>query len=113
VYVLTHAAERADLDFPNGTSFRFLGATPQDALALAAEVAGGGDVRIGGGPTTVRSFLRAGLVDELHGAITPILLGRGIRLWDDLRGLEADMRVETVAAESGVVHVTFSREGDR
>jgi len=113
VYVLTHAAERADLEFPNGTSFRFLDATPQDALALASEVAGGGDVRIGGGPTTVRSFLRAGLVDELHVAITPILLGRGIRLWDDLRGLETDMRVETVAAESGVVHVTFSRGGAR
>jgi dihydrofolate reductase len=61
----------------------------------------------------VRAFLRAGLVDDLHVAITPILLGSGIRLWDDLRGLEDGMRVETVAAESGVVHVTFTREGDR
>jgi dihydrofolate reductase len=113
VYVLTHAADRADIDFPNGTSFRFLTATPHEALAAAAEVAGGADVRVGGGATTVRSFLRTGLVDDLHVAITPILLGSGIRLWDDLRGLESDMRVETVAAESGVVHVTFTREGGR
>lgn len=113
VHVLTHSGPRADLDFPNGSSFRFLQATPEEALARATQDAGGLDVRIGGGPTTVRAFLAAGLVDDLHVAITPILLGRGIRLWDDLRGLEDGMRVETVAAESGVVHVTFTREGGR
>jgi len=113
VYVLTHSAPRPDIDFPNGTSFRFLEATPEEALALATEAAGGRDVRVGGGPTTARAFLAAGLVDDLHVAITPILLGQGIRLWDELRGLEGGRRVETVVAESGIIHVTFTREGAR
>ena len=46
-----------------------------------------GDVRIGGGPTIVRDFLAAGLVDYMHAAVVPILLGRGVRLWDGLEGL--------------------------
>jgi dihydrofolate reductase len=58
----------------------------------------------------VRDFLRAGLVDDLHVGITPILLGGGERLWDDLRGLEADCSVTSEVAESGVLHVTFRRE---
>ena len=56
-----------------------------------------------------RDYLRAGLVDQLHVAIVPILLGRGIRLWDDLRGLEADYSVMSEVAESGTIHVTFRR----
>jgi dihydrofolate reductase len=72
-----------------GTTFHFLKATPEAALDQALEAADGGDVRVGGGPTVVRDFLRAGLVDRLHVAIAPILLGHGIRLWDDLRGLES------------------------
>jgi predicted flap endonuclease-1-like 5' DNA nuclease len=59
------------------------------------------DVRIGGGLGTAREFLRAGLVDHLHVAIAPILLGRGNRLWDDLRGLELTHQVTTEVAESG------------
>jgi dihydrofolate reductase len=108
VYVLTHS-ERPALDMAGGTTFQFLSATPQDALSLALEAADGKDVRIGGGATVVRDFLKAGLVDRLHVAIAPILLGRGIRLWDDLRGLEADYAVKTETAESGTVHLTFSR----
>ena len=57
----------------------------------------------------VREFLQAGLVDQLHVAIAPILLGQGVRLWDDLRGLESGYRVTTEAAPSGTTHVTFSR----
>ena len=112
VLVLTHAS-RPDLEFPNGTVFRFLEATPEEALAAATAVAGGRDVRIGGGPTSARQFLSRGLVDDIHVAITPIVLGQGLRLWDELRGLERGMRVETVVAESGVIHVTFTREGER
>ena len=52
---------------------------------------------------------RAGLVDHLHVAIAPILLGRGNRLWDDLRGLELTHKLTTDVAESGTVHVTFAR----
>ena len=69
----------------------------------------GKDVRIGGGASVVRHFLAAGLVDQLHVAIAPILLGRGIRLWDDLRGLEAGYEVVTETAESGTIHLTFRR----
>jgi dihydrofolate reductase len=110
VFVLTHTP-RPPIEFANGTSFRFLSATPEEALREAVAVAGGRDVRVGGGATTVREFLRAGLVDDLHVGITPILTGSGIRLWDDLRGLEAGYRVTSEVAESGVTHVTFSREG--
>ncbi len=92
-----------------GTVFHFLEASPEEALARAVAVADGGDVRIGGGPTTVRDFLRAGLVDDLHVAIAPILLGQGIRLWDDLRGLESGYDVTTEAAPSGITHLTFRR----
>ena len=75
----------------------------------AIGVAGGKDVRVGGGPTVVRDYLKAGLVDRLHVAITPILLGRGIRLWDDLRGLEAGYTVKAETAPSGIIHLTFQR----
>jgi len=109
VFVLTHTP-RPRIDFANGTSFRFLSATPHEALALASAEAGGADVRIGGGARTVRSFLSAGLVDDLHVGIAPIVLGQGIRLWDDLRGLEEGMRAASVVSESGIIHVTFTRE---
>jgi dihydrofolate reductase len=108
VFVLTHT-RRESIAMKGGTTFHFLSASPAEALAQATAVSGGQDVRIGGGASTVRDFLRAGLVDDLHVAITPIVLGQGIRLWDDLRGLENGARVATVAAPSGVTHVTFSR----
>ena len=92
-----------------GTTFQFLTATPREALDLALEAAGGKDVRIGGGPTVVREFLKAGLVDRLHVAIVPILLGRGIRLWDDLRGFEDGYSVKSEVAPSGITHLTFAR----
>lgn len=108
VFVLTHRS-RPSLEMAGGTTFHFLSATPQEALALAREAAGDADVRVGGGPTVVREFLAAGLVDWLHVAIVPIVLGQGIRLWDDLRGLEAGFDVTAEAAESGVLHLTFRR----
>jgi dihydrofolate reductase len=92
-----------------GTTFHFINAEPVDALQRAAAVADGKDVRIGGGASVVRDFLKAGLVDRFHVAITPILLGRGIRVWDDLRGLERNYAVSTETAETGVVHVAFDR----
>jgi dihydrofolate reductase len=108
VLVLTHR-ERPAIDFANGTRFEFIAAAPEDALARAREHAGGGDIRVGGGASIARDFLRAGLVDRMHVAITPIILGRGMRLWDDLRALERDYTVTSEVAESGVIHVTFAR----
>ncbi|MEO8539118.1 MAG: dihydrofolate reductase family protein, partial [bacterium] len=61
--------------------------------------------------TVVREYLKAGLVDDLHVAIAPMIIGDGIRLWDDLRGLELTHDATTETAESGTVHVTFRRKG--
>ena len=66
-------------------------------------------MRIGGGARVVSHFLRAGLVDQLHVAMTPIILGQGVRLWEDLRGFDAGYEVSTEVAQSGVIHVTYRR----
>lgn len=108
VFVLTHRT-RPPLEMNGGTTFNFINASPNDALTQASKAANGKDVRIGGGPTIVREYLKAGLVDYLHVAMTPILLGRGIRLWDDLRALETDYAIHSEIAESGTIHVTFRR----
>ncbi|MGN6722382.1 MAG: dihydrofolate reductase family protein [Marmoricola sp.] len=108
VFVLTHNA-RPSIEMAGGTTFHFLSATPHEALERAREAADGKDIRIGGGASVVRDFLKARLVDQLHVAIAPILLGRGIRLWDDLRGLEADYDVIAETADSGTIHLTFRR----
>lgn len=108
VFVLTHTP-RPDITMTGGTTFHFVSTSPEEVLDRALSAAGEKDVRIGGGPTVVRDYLSAGLVDRLHVAITPILLGSGIRLWDDLRGLESDYTVTSETAESGIIHVTFHR----
>jgi len=109
VYVLTHTPRPA-LEMSGGTTFHFLNTSIEDALAQATNAAGGKDVRIGGGPTVARAYLKAGLVDYLHVFIAPILLGRGICLWDDLRGLEAGYTVRSETSESGTIHLTFQRQ---
>lgn len=108
VFVLTHTP-RPDITMAGGTTFHFVSTSPEEVLERALSAAGEEDVRIGGGPTVVRDYLSAGLVDRLHVAITPILLGSGIRLWDDLRGLESDYTVTSETAESGIIHLTFRR----
>ena len=107
VVVLTHH-ERPDLAVGE-TTFLFRDLAPRDAVALATDLAGGLDVRLGGGPTVVRDFLAADLVDHLHIVVVPILLGRGVRVWDGLEGLERRSDVEVTAAPSGVVHYVFTR----
>jgi dihydrofolate reductase len=110
VFVLTRQP-RSSIAMEGGTTFHFLDASPAEALATAREAAGDLDVRIGGGPTTIREFLAAGLVDQLHVTVVPILLGRGVRLWDDLEGLEANYDSEAIASPSGVTHLLFTRRG--
>lgn len=109
VYVLTHTAPRPSIPMQGGTTFHFRSTAIQDVLAEATLAAGDQDVRVGGGVGTARAFLLAGLVDDLHVSVAPILLGRGTRLWDDLRGLELTHRVSTEVAESGTIHTTFTR----
>src|SRR3712207_4315727 len=108
VVVLTNPP-RPPLEMEGGTLFHFVDASPQEALDLARQAAGDLDVRIGGGPTTVRDFLAADLIDTLHVVQVPILLGRGVRLWDGLEGVEERFDVEVVSSPSGVAHVTFTR----
>jgi len=108
VFVLTHRP-RAPIAMEGGTTFHFIDAPPAEALALARAAAGGLDIRLGGGPTMLRAYLAAGLVDHMHIVVVPIILGRGVRLWDGLEGLEKDYVVETTASPSGVTHMTFAR----
>ncbi|GAA4911090.1 RibD domain-containing protein [Stackebrandtia albiflava] len=108
VFVLTHE-RRPTLTMEGGTTFHFVQTSLEETLARAKETAGDLDVRIGGGARVVRAYLAAGLVDRLHVGITPILLGRGRNLWEDLRGLEQDYEVTSEVAPSGTIHVTFTR----
>jgi dihydrofolate reductase len=109
VFILTHHP-RPSLEMQGGTTFHFIDAGPAAALETAREAAGGLDVRIGGGPSTVRQFLAADLVDYMHVAVVPIVLGRGERLWDGLETLEQRFAIEAVTSPSGVTHLTFTRQ---
>ncbi|TDO69207.1 RibD domain-containing protein [Kribbella sp. VKM Ac-2571] len=107
VFVLTHRP-RASVEMEGGTTYHFLDATPSEALEQARAAADGGDIRLGGGATVVREFLAAGLVDYAHIAQVPILLGRGVRLWDGLEALEDKYDIEVVSSPSGITHLTFT-----
>lgn len=107
VFVLTHSP-RADLEFPD-MSFRFLDAPIEEALERATAAANGLDVRIGGGPSTARAYLAAGLIDVLHLTIVPIVLGRGVALWEGLEGFESEFVGESVSAPDGVTHLVLQR----
>ncbi len=107
VFVLTHRP-RPSVEMAGGTTFHFLSASPAEALREAREAAGGLDVRLGGGPSVVRDFLAAGLVDHMHVVQVPLLLGRGVRLWDGLEALEESYGIEAVSTPSGVTHLTFT-----
>jgi len=109
VFVLTHHP-RPSVEMEGGTTFHFIDAAPEEALRQAREAANGLDVRIGGGPSTVRQFLEADLVDYLHLALVPIVLGRGVRLWDGgLEAMEDRFTFESATAPSGVTHLVFAR----
>jgi dihydrofolate reductase len=109
VFVLTHHAHDP-IEMDGGTTFHFVADGAEAALERALAAAGGQDVRIGGGVATVQQYLRAGLVDELHLAIAPVLLGRGERLFAGLDGaLDAYEVVEVAASPSRVAHVRLAR----
>jgi dihydrofolate reductase len=106
-FVMTHW-EREPLTVGD-TTFHFVGGTPAEVLERARDAAGGLDVRLGGGPTTVNEFLAADLVDYLHVVLVPLVLGRGVRLWDGLEALHERYTVEVVCVPSGATHLFFSR----
>ncbi|WP_417233431.1 dihydrofolate reductase family protein [Arthrobacter sp.] len=108
VFVMTHHP-RPPMDFANGTSFHFVDGTPAEVLALAREAAADGDVRLGGGPSTIRQFLEADLVDFLHLAVVPVVLGAGVSLWEGLGGVEDRFTVESLPSPSGLTHQLWNR----
>ena len=85
VFVLTHHA-REPVPMAGGTTFHFVTDGIEAALERAASAANGADVRLGGGASTIQQYMRAGLLDDLHFAITPVVLGGGERLFDNLDG---------------------------
>lgn len=110
VFVLTHHP-RAPLAMAGGTEFRFVTGGIHAALEQATAAAGGRDVRLGGGVATLRQYLRAGLIDELHLAIRPVLLGSGEHLLNgiDMRALGYEC-TSCVAGERAT-HVRLRRRG--
>jgi dihydrofolate reductase len=108
VFVMSHHPHPT-IDFPNGTSFRFVNGSAAEVLDLAREAARGADVRVGGGPSTVRQFLEADLIDFMHVVIVPITLGRGVSLWEGLSRLEDRFTVETITSPSGLTHQLWNR----
>ncbi len=108
VFVLTHHA-RPPLEMEGSTTFHFVSGGIHEALDRARESANGMDVRIGGGTNVIQQYLRESLIDELHFAISPVLLGRGERLFEgvDLRTL----RYECIdfAASEKATHVVLRR----
>jgi dihydrofolate reductase len=93
----------------NGTTFHFIDASPQEVLRLAASAAGGEDVALGGGAATIRQFLGAGLVDELHMVIVPVLLGDGERLFEPGLGGLAGYSCPELTCSAGVAHAVITR----
>ena len=108
VYVLTHH-ERPPQEMEGGTTFHFVTGGIHEALDRAREAAAGRDIRIGGGVDTVHQYLREGLIDELHIAISPVLLGSGERLFDgvDMRALGYEC--VKFAASDKANHVVLAR----
>jgi dihydrofolate reductase len=110
VFVLTHHA-RPSLTMEGGTVFHFVTDGIEAALRRATEAAQGLDIRLGGGVATIRQYLRARLVDELHLAISPVLLGDGEPLLRGLHLPDLGYRCREWVAGEGAVHVVLERNG--
>jgi dihydrofolate reductase len=108
VFVLTHHA-RAPLEMAGGTTFYFVTEGLQAALQRARQAAGGRDVRVGGGVATVRAYLRAKVIDEMHLAISPTLLGRGEVLLAGIDLPALGYRVSEHVPTERATHVVFTR----
>lgn len=108
VFVLTHHA-RAPIPMAGGTTFHFVTDGIEAALERAREAAGGKDVRLGGGVATVRQYLVAGLLDELHLAVSPVLLGRGENLFAGLDLPRLGYRCTDLVPGEKTTHVVLTR----
>src|SRR5215831_1246593 len=108
VFVLSHYA-RPSFTMDGGTTFHFVTEGIGSALELATKAAGGKDVRIGGGVSTVRQYLTAGLIDEVHLAIVPTLMGSGESLLSGLDLTKLGFRCVEHVPSAKVTHVVFRR----
>ena len=108
VFVLTHHA-RPSITMDGGTTFHFVTDGIHDALRRATEAAGGKDVRLGGGVATIRQYLAAGLIDEMHLAIAPALLGAGEHLFAGLDVAKLGYACTEHAPSPGAMHVVLTR----
>jgi dihydrofolate reductase len=104
VFVLTHH-EREPVEMQGGTTYHFVTDGPEAALERAREAAGGRDVLISGGPETINEYLRLGLLDELEIHVTPVILGGGSRLLENVGDLKLEP-IRTVDAP-GVAHLKY------
>ena len=110
VFVLTHHPQPS-ITMQGGTTFHFVNDGIHAALERALDAAGGADVRLGGGVATIQQYLRAGLIDEMHLAIVPILLGSGERLFDHLDGGPVGYECVEFVSSPSVLHARFARTG--
>jgi dihydrofolate reductase len=108
VFVLTHHA-RAPIEMKGGTTFYFVTDGIESALAQASKAAGKKDVRVGGGVATVRQYLQAGLIDDLHLAVRPILMGAGEALFAGLNLRELGYAAVNSTPGERATHVTVTK----
>lgn len=109
VFVLSHHA-RAPLEMDGGTTFHFVTDGIRAAYDRAMAAAGGKDVRLGGGVATVRQYVEAGLVDEMHLAFSPVLLGRGEALFAGLDLPARGFAVTEHVATANATHVVLAKK---
>jgi dihydrofolate reductase len=108
VFVLTHHP-REPIPMKGGTTFFFVDDGIESALSKAFDAAEGADVRLGGGASTVQQYLRAGLVDELHLALVPVLLGSGERLFANVDNVHEMYECVEFTTSPGVAHIRLAR----
>ncbi|HET9959858.1 MAG TPA: dihydrofolate reductase family protein [Polyangiaceae bacterium] len=108
VFVLTHHA-REPITMEGGTTFHFVTNGIQEALTRAKEAAQGKDVRLGGGVATVREYLTAGLIDELHLVISPVLLGRGEHLLTGMDLVRMGYKCTEHVSSAAATHIVLSK----
>jgi dihydrofolate reductase len=109
VFVLTHQ-KKAPVQMEGGTSFNFVNDGIESALKQAFAAAKGKDVRLAGGPATVRQYLKAGLIDELHLVQVPLLMGQGERIFEDLGGVENSYECVEFIPSKAVSHLRIRQE---
>jgi dihydrofolate reductase len=108
VFVLTHHP-RASIAMNGGTTFHFVTDGIHAALARASDAADGKDIRLGGGVAAIRQYLRAGLIDEMHLAISPVLLGRGEHLFADIDAAALGYRCTEHVPTPAATHIVVSK----